>query len=426
MKKILLALTAVLALTVARGQTNVSGGIYTNTTWTLANSPYIVTDTVVVFPGVTLTIQPGVTVKFKANQRLEIRQAKLIAVGTSTDSITFTSNSSTPSSGDWLGLFLNDDITPLINYCNFKYADKAIWRDVTSSNINITIKNSQFTQNNSCILYSPPYYTYMFVDSSIFRNNIIAIDFISKIIFVNHCVISNNQTGVDFAYSKIQNSIIDSNTTGIRYNLNDTIINCKIRYNNIGLRNPHNTSCCGNLITKNEIENNNIGIRLDIDGDVIYCNKICNNTTYDLYYNVTFGNNFNASNNYWCTPDSTSTSAVIYDGYDNINLGLVYFMPLDTTCSPGILTSINEIKNPTLSIFPNPFSTETTLQTDNRSHNATLTVDNCFGQTVAQIKNINGQTVTFHRDNLASGLYFIRLTEENKTIAVDKLVITDK
>ncbi|MBI3502046.1 MAG: T9SS type A sorting domain-containing protein, partial [Bacteroidetes bacterium] len=49
-----------------------------------------------------------------------------------------------------------------------------------------------------------------------------------------------------------------------------------------------------------------------------------------------------------------------------------------------------------------------------------------FGQTVKQIKNINGRTVVFSRDNLASGLYFVRLTEENKTIAVDKLVITDK
>ncbi|MBI3502930.1 MAG: T9SS type A sorting domain-containing protein [Bacteroidetes bacterium] len=36
------------------------------------------------------------------------------------------------------------------------------------------------------------------------------------------------------------------------------------------------------------------------------------------------------------------------------------------------------------------------------------------------------QTVTFSRDNLASGLYFVRLTEENKTMAIDKLVITDK
>jgi len=50
---------------------------------------------------------------------------------------------------------------------------------------------------------------------------------------------------------------------------------------------------------------------------------------------------------------------------------------------------------------------------------------NLKGQTVAQIKNINGHTVVFSRDNLASGLYFVRLTEKNQTIAVDKLVITD-
>ncbi|MBI3502269.1 MAG: T9SS type A sorting domain-containing protein [Bacteroidetes bacterium] len=90
-------------------------------------------------------------------------------------------------------------------------------------------------------------------------------------------------------------------------------------------------------------------------------------------------------------------------------------------------SAINELSNKErIFISPNPFSTQTTLQTDNLLHNATLTVYNFFGQTVAQIKNINGQTVTFSRDNLASGLYFVRLTEENKTIAVDKLVIADK
>ncbi|MBI3502549.1 MAG: T9SS type A sorting domain-containing protein [Bacteroidetes bacterium] len=76
--------------------------------------------------------------------------------------------------------------------------------------------------------------------------------------------------------------------------------------------------------------------------------------------------------------------------------------------------------------FPNPFSTQTVLHTDNLLHNATLTVDNCFGQTVAQIKNINGRTVVFSRDNLASGLYFVRLMQENKIYATEKLIITDK
>ena len=34
--------------------------------------------------------------------------------------------------------------------------------------------------------------------------------------------------------------------------------------------------------------------------------------------------------------------------------------------------------------------------------------------------------IVLSRDNLASGLYFIRLIENNKTLAVDKLLITDK
>lgn len=90
------------------------------------------------------------------------------------------------------------------------------------------------------------------------------------------------------------------------------------------------------------------------------------------------------------------------------------------------IASVNELVNSNkIKIYPNPFSSLTILQTDNILHNATLTVDNIFGQTVKQIKNINGQTITFNRDNLANGLYFIRLTEENKIITADKLVITD-
>lgn len=91
-----------------------------------------------------------------------------------------------------------------------------------------------------------------------------------------------------------------------------------------------------------------------------------------------------------------------------------------------ITTGISDIsKTDKFSIFPNPFSTQTTLQTDNLFKDATLTVYNSFGQQVKQIKNISGQTITLHRDNLPSGLYFLHLTQDNKTITTDKLIITD-
>jgi hypothetical protein len=77
-------------------------------------------------------------------------------------------------------------------------------------------------------------------------------------------------------------------------------------------------------------------------------------------------------------------------------------------------------------IFPNPFSSQTTLYTNNLLiKNATLIVYNSLGQIVKQIRNICGQTITLHRDNLPSGLYFIRLIQDNKIITTHKLVITD-
>jgi Secretion system C-terminal sorting domain len=91
-----------------------------------------------------------------------------------------------------------------------------------------------------------------------------------------------------------------------------------------------------------------------------------------------------------------------------------------------VVEFINEItKKENLNIFPNPFSTETTLKTTENFKNATLTFYSSFGQLVKEIKNISGQTITLHRDNLPSGLYFIRLTQDSKVITADKLVITD-
>lgn len=107
--------------------------------------------------------------------------------------------------------------------------------------------------------------------------------------------------------------------------------------------------------------------------------------------------------------------------YDNVKKKL-YAQHWDASIPAGI----NPFSKLTSLVFhPNPFSTQTTLQTDNSFHNATLTVDNCFGQTVMQMKNISGQTVTLQRDNLPSGVYFVRLTQDGKVIAVDKLVVAD-
>lgn len=77
-------------------------------------------------------------------------------------------------------------------------------------------------------------------------------------------------------------------------------------------------------------------------------------------------------------------------------------------------------------IHPNPYNSYTTIQLNQAISNAELTIFNRYGQKVKNIKNIYGQAFVLHRENLPSGLYFVRLTEENKTIGVNKLVIVDK
>jgi len=87
-KFLLIVMLVTIICVSASAQTNVNGGIYTNTTWTVATVLTLLLDTIVVFPGVTLTIEPGVTVEFADGKYVEIRQGSLIALGNAADSIT--------------------------------------------------------------------------------------------------------------------------------------------------------------------------------------------------------------------------------------------------------------------------------------------------------------------------------------------------
>lgn len=106
------------------------------------------------------------------------------------------------------------------------------------------------------------------------------------------------------------------------------------------------------------------------------------------------------------------------DNSGTVKIRIGTFSPSTTGISETIL------KN-SFTVYPNPFSSKVTLQTDNIIYNATITVNNINGQVVKEIRNFSGQTVVLSRDNLPNGLYFVRVTEENKIITVTKLVITD-
>ena len=138
---------------------------------------------------------------------------------------------------------------------------------------------------------------------------------------------------------------------------------------------------------------------------------------------------FGIQNTIALSPTYTYSNPGVYSACLNCGNTPSQCVPCANITVPGNYNGSSEIieinnKNDYI-ISPNPFFSQTNLQTKFFWNNATLTIDNCFGQTVKQIKNISGQTITLYRDNLPSGLYFLRLTQDNQVIATKKLIVTD-
>ncbi|MGE3825799.1 MAG: T9SS type A sorting domain-containing protein, partial [Bacteroidia bacterium] len=65
-------------------------------------------------------------------------------------------------------------------------------------------------------------------------------------------------------------------------------------------------------------------------------------------------------------------------------------------------------------------------QSQNSLSNATFILYNAAGQQVKQLNNISGNSFTLHRENLATGLYYYQLLQDNAMLAADKLIISEK
>lgn len=144
-----------LALAVPATATNVSGAITTNTTWTLANSPYVVTGTVTVSNNAQLTIEPGVEVRFNALQSLVVGSGTagvLVAQGTGALPILFTTNSATPAAGQWGGIQLNvTSATTLLDHCTIEYGGSG------TPNCNLRVGSATPTIQNCTVRLSDGY-----------------------------------------------------------------------------------------------------------------------------------------------------------------------------------------------------------------------------------------------------------------------------
>lgn len=101
---------------------------------------------------------------------------------------------------------------------------------------------------------------------------------------------------------------------------------------------------------------------------------------------------------------------------------MLYVLGQELLCSNS--SSINDkIIDLNLNLYPNPFATSTTLSVNMPLENATLTMFNSFGQIVRKYERLSGEEIIINRDDLANGIYFFMLHQNEKLIATKKAIV---
>ncbi|MEN9977678.1 MAG: hypothetical protein RLZZ569_303, partial [Bacteroidota bacterium] len=327
-------------------QTSFQGGIYNNTTWTLANSPYNITGNVVVFPGKTLTIEPGVQVIVDADNTfntgnyisIEVR-GNLVAQGTQSLPIVFTSSDASTYQ-NWMGIYVKKTQGATIEMNRFIltnafygiYADDGDGLQYNFENCifrdnNYVFQMNSFLNFNNCIFqrngvgvamqlvsggvtaancnFSDNFCAFTTLASSLQLSNCTFSNNVNTIIqcsgTIDSCNFLNNENGlIDVGGFTITNSQFYSNNTGISNISGATIANCDFAFNGVALR--LGDACA---VTNSTLSENTIGIAVTGNNiNQVVNNQICNNTQYNIE-NLT-DKNFSINANCFCETDSTT------------------------------------------------------------------------------------------------------------------------
>jgi hypothetical protein len=399
-------------------QTYVSGGIYTNTTWTPANSPYIVTGDVAVFETFTLTILPGVEVRFYDGTMLDIR-GTLISNGTSSDSIKFTSNSASPSLVSWDYIQLEYQSNMSMRYCLIEYSSKGIFY-ANGGFTTYLISNCRFSSNGKGIS-GDRLYGRQNVDSCLFQNNNYGIlaTFLEVNRF-NHCSFINNHYGIaEASYDTIKDCDFQYNSVEGLSCMTSFVENCTFENNETGLSFSFSGGSEAGSMISNAINYNNFGLVITGNNPVAICksNMFCNNYIYNVK-NTSHYSGADLTLNCWCSSDSAYIESTIYDGKDDIEVGLVYFMPFTGDCDT-ITGTIHSQDTEVHELFPNPSNGIIRLKGMNQAFKYEILTNHSI--VIRQGVSLNSLVDI---SDLTSGFYFLKVHDKDK-ILVKKFIKFD-
>lgn len=75
-----------------------------------------------------------------------------------------------------------------------------------------------------------------------------------------------------------------------------------------------------------------------------------------------------------------------------------------------------------ISIYPNPFSLQTTIAFNQEQKNIIIKITDLLGK---EIKTLNfiGKKLTIERGEMRKGIYFVRITDDKKNVVNKKIIV---
>lgn len=289
-----------------RGTDVPAGAIMTNTTWTKAGNPYVLTGQVVVFPDATLTIEPGVQIQ--GGETIEVRGG-LFAIGSPTEPIIcrcgiYYAHDNAGGTYDARGA---------VRYVRFSQGGVGV------ANAELTIQDSIFT-GSEAIRSNPDTGSavYVFGSSRVTFERSVIEDHWGGIngqgnsrIQVCKSVFRRNQVPV-YTGGGVEGSVFYANAYGpLAGVIRHSVISGNLR--------PGGSSFYDSVVAGNQW-----GVETSQPGS----NNTISNQLFDM--SLSTSSTANAANNWWGTTDRSLIEARIHDGKDDPQLGLVQYEPILT------------------------------------------------------------------------------------------------
>jgi len=116
-----------------------------------------------------------------------------------------------------------------------------------------------------------------------------------------------------------------------------------------------------------------------------------------------------------------SSGETDYEGNMRVIGGIVDIGAYEFNSALGI--NKTDLDKSSFFVYPNPFSSVTTVSFNTELKNARLEIYNIEGQEIKIIQNIYGKQIIIDRSNLLEGIYFLKIIEDNHNFINGKLII---